>query len=38
MSNEVTKKENSSLMQTDKNQRGFESGVDQEDLIIPRAK
>ena len=38
MSNEVTKKENSSLMQNDKNQRGFESGVDQEDLIIPRAK
>lgn len=37
MSNEVTET-NTSLMQQGKAQRGFESGVDQEDLIIPRAK
>jgi hypothetical protein len=37
MSNEITKT-NTALMQQDKVQRGFESGVDQEDLIIPRAK
>lgn len=37
MSNEVTKT-NTALAQQNKAQRGFESGVDQEDLIIPRAK
>jgi len=38
MSQEIMKAQSGSLMQADKEQRGFESGVDQQDLIIPRAK
>jgi len=38
MSQEIVKTQEGSLMQADKEQRGFESGVDQQDLIIPRAK
>jgi len=38
MSQEIVKAQGGALMQADKEQRGFESGVDQQDLIIPRAK
>lgn len=38
MTQEITKAQGGSLMQAEKEQRGFESGVDQQDLIIPRAK
>ena len=38
MSNEVTEKTQTGLVPSTQPQRGFEGGVDQEDLIIPRAK
>ena len=38
MSQEITKKQEQSLTVDTKNQRGFESGIEQDDLIIPRAK
>ena len=38
MSNEVVEKSQTSLINPSQPQRGFEGGVDQEDLIIPRAK
>ena len=38
MTQEIAKAQGGSLMQAEKEQRGFESGVDQQDLIIPRAK
>jgi hypothetical protein len=38
MGQDMIKTQGGSLMQADKEQRGFESGVDQQDLIIPRAK
>ena len=38
MSQEIVKAQGGALMQADTEQRGFESGVDQQDLIIPRAK
>lgn len=38
MSNEVTEKTQTGLVPSIQPQRGFEGGVDQEDLIIPRAK
>lgn len=38
MSNEVIEKTQTGLVPSTQPQRGFEGGVDQEDLIIPRAK
>jgi len=38
MSNELSKPENTALATQAQPQRGFEGGVDREDLIIPRAK
>ncbi len=38
MSNEVIEKTQAGLVPSTQPQRGFEGGVDQEDLIIPRAK
>lgn len=38
MSQEIAKVQSGALMQADGPQRGFEGGVDREDLIIPRAK
>ena len=38
MSNEVIEKTQTGLDTSTQPQRGFEGGVDQEDLIIPRAK
>lgn len=38
MSNDIANVQNNSLMKPAKEQRGFEEGIEQEDLIIPRAK
>lgn len=38
MTQELANTQNNALMNPAKEQRGFEAGVDQEDLIIPRAK
>lgn len=38
MSQEIAKVQSGALMQSEGVQRGFEGGVDREDLIIPRAK
>ena len=38
MSQEIAKVQSGALMQAEGVQRGFEGGVDREDLIIPRAK
>ena len=38
MSQEIAKVQSGALMQAEGAQRGFEGGVDREDLTIPRAK